>query len=218
MRMIGFLSFGVYVVAFVFGVYFSLQATDTFDDFIKLLTPYVAAISAMLAAVVAYINVTRQTKLAFKLEQVKTDLSKDVEELKADLTKEVEELKAELTKYVELVKAILAAESVAFGELTQAMNAFYFAIAKVEEGKFDAAVAEGGDGAMAMAEYQLMRLSEDCRVAYRTIWQELHVAREKFISTPSNDDRVAYWKSRKSRVENLQKEFEDSFRKQQKNH
>ncbi|WP_424065302.1 hypothetical protein [Paraburkholderia sp.] len=183
----------VYVVLFLFGLVFAVKATDNFDDFTKLLTPYVAAISAMLAAVIAYINVARQTKLSLKVEQLKADLTKDVE----------------------LVKTSLAAESIAFSELSRAMNAHYFSVAKVEEGQFNATISQACDDAMAAVEYQLMRLSDDCRLAFRTFWQELHVAEQKFAMAASNDERVAYWQTRKKRVNQLQKEFEDAFRAQQ---
>jgi hypothetical protein len=144
---------------------------------------------------------------------VKKELQEKVETAKGEIQKGVELLKAKLTKDVEAVKTSLAAESIAFGELTKAMYAFYYAVSKLEEDAYVPSLAETRDDEIGAAAYHLSRIDESCEAHYRLFWHELHAVRQTCEVAQSDTEKIAYWLRRKSAILQHQKKFEDCFSK-----
>lgn len=188
---------GVILVVFCYLVLFVLGAGVTWvhtegvvDDFAKLFTPYVAALTSLLAALIAYVNVNRQAKL----------------------TKTVEGLKADLTVDIEATKTALTAASNAYTELSRALNAFYHSIVKVEEKAFNASASKTCDEDIEKVVYQLERLDESCEAPYRGAWHELHVVRERCAAAASDDERLKHWLEGKASIAAARNEFQANFK------
>ncbi|SDQ36436.1 hypothetical protein [Paraburkholderia tuberum] len=180
-----------YLILFVLGALVAWVHTGGIvDDFAKLFTPYVAALTSLLAALIAYLNVNRQTKL----------------------TKQVEKLKADLTVDIEATKTALAAASNAYTELSRALNAFYHSIVKVEEKAFNPDVSKTCDEDIEKVVYQLDRLDESCEAPYRGAWHELHVVRERCAAAASDDDRLKHWLAGKASIATALNEFQVNFK------
>ena len=125
---------------------------------------------------------------------VKKELQEKVETAKGEIQKEVELLKAKLTKDVEAVKTSLAAESIAFGELTKAMYAFYYAVSKLEEDAYVPSLAETRDDEMGAAAYHLSRIDESCEAHYRLFWHELHAVRQTCEVAQSDTEKIGLFR------------------------
>ncbi|SAK82396.1 hypothetical protein AWB78_04019 [Caballeronia calidae] len=207
----GLISTG-YIV-FVGAAYFLLRrhyGIDS-DNFAKIFPSIVAALTSLLAAVIAYVNVKRQAELSLKVERYKADLSKEVEDSKLELSTKLEQAKFVLSGDIEALKVRLTEESNAYSELLKAMDIFYYAMAKLEEGTYKAKEAKTLDDSLGSFSYYLYRLNEACRPPFEQYWERLHFIRERCEDLATVEEKRELWQSTVREIADYHADFVAAF-------
>lgn len=188
--MMGFLIFVVYAALMIAaGVAAWSQTVGKVDDFMKLFATYTAGLTSLVTAVIAYLNVSRQSALSGKLEQ----------------------LKAALTGDIEAQKVRLSAESKAFDELLKGMDAFYYAMSRCEQGTYSESDAKATDDSLPTFAYSLHRINQNCRKPFEDYWQRLRFLRESFCNQTVEEERKKLWRNHVKQIAGFQSDFVAKF-------
>lgn len=186
--MISCLIFFIYtVLAISLCVVAYYVASGQPDEFMKLAGVYLAALTSLLTAVIAYLSARRQQQAAMELEKLKQQLSGSLEALKIRLS----------------------AENRACEELLRAMDSYYYGLASLEKGLLNQSQIDQADVTMRSVAYHANRLHDDCQSAFERYWQQANFTQEKAMTLATDDERKQLWKSEARELANLLNVFVD---------
>lgn len=141
-------------------------------EFMKLFAVYAAPLTALLAALISFLNVREQASIQASIETLKVGLSEKLEGLKTRLSLKS---KAVDTTFANVYAA-------------------YHSLADIEQGTYDEDRAEAADAELNKGAHHLAYLNGACKNPFNQFRQRVRYLRERIKKVATNEERLALWR------------------------
>jgi hypothetical protein len=184
-------------------------AETGFENFAKVATVAVAAVSALMTAAVAIINFDRSAKESRKLAILNAKLQRRLARYNAKLSKRLvaDKLGADLT--LERWKTTVTKEITAYSDLWAAAQGAYYTLAKLESSKWEVADKAAVEMAMTKVAPGASHLAApEHGDLWTKIWNRANYVAELAEKLPSKDEQPRLWHEQVAGLGDLMLKFQ----------